>query len=86
MFEQIREFFWRLKEKTKAFLNALRGKRTIIWGAFIGVALPLLEQLQTIDLYSMVDDPTKRAKVLVVIGVVTVLLRLATNTSAFSKE
>ncbi|WLB49240.1 hypothetical protein QIH93_15100 [Bradyrhizobium ottawaense] len=70
------------KEKFAAIREKLKGWKTVIIGAVVALPLSLLEilqQLQMIDLNSVLPEPWG-ARLALVVSVAMILLRLITNT------
>lgn len=76
-----------IKEKFAAIRDKLKGWKTVIIGALVALPLTLLEilqQLQMIDLNSVLPDPWG-ARLALAVSIAMVLLRLVTNTPVGSK-
>jgi hypothetical protein len=76
-----------IKEKFAALRDKLKGWKTVIIGALVALPLTLLEilqQLQMIDLNSVLPDPWG-ARLALAVSIAMVLLRLVTNTPVGSK-
>lgn len=71
-----------LKEKFEAVREKLKGWKTVIIGALVALPLSLLEvlqQLQMIDLNSVLPEPWG-ARLALAVSVAMIMLRLVTNT------
>ena len=71
-----------IKEKFNAIREKLKGWKTVIVGALVAAPLSILEilqQLQMIDLSSILPDPWG-ARLALAIAIAMILLRLVTNT------
>jgi hypothetical protein len=76
-----------IKEKFASLRETLKGWKTIIIGALVALPLSLLEilqQLQLIDLNSVLPEPWG-ARLALAVSVAMILLRLITNTPVGKK-
>jgi hypothetical protein len=76
-----------IKEKFAALRETLKGWKTVIIGALVALPLSLLEilqQLQLIDLNSVLPEPWG-ARLALAVSVAMILLRLITNTPVGKK-
>jgi hypothetical protein len=76
-----------IKEKFAALRETLKGWKTIMIGALVALPLSLLEilqQLQLIDLNSVLPEPWG-ARLALAVSVAMILLRLITNTPVGKK-
>lgn len=75
------------KDKFNALREKVKGWKTVILGFVVAAPLALLEllqQLQMIDLNSILPDPWG-ARLALGVSILMILLRLVTNTSVGSK-
>jgi hypothetical protein len=76
-----------IKEKFAALREKLKGWKTVIVGALVALPLTLLEilqQLQMIDLNSMLPEPWG-TRIALAVSLAMILLRLVTNTPVGTK-